>query len=77
MPLYEAGGAGTAASILESLDLLVYKEKHPMALSGGQKQRVAVASAIASQREIIVLMNRPAGWIFGFMREVSEIYVQH
>ena len=34
--------------ILDSLGILEFKDKHPMALSGGQKQRVAIASAMAA-----------------------------
>ncbi|WP_195268496.1 energy-coupling factor ABC transporter ATP-binding protein [Eubacterium sp. 1001713B170207_170306_E7] len=60
-----------ASSILESLDLLEYKEKHPMALSGGQKQRVAVASAVASQRKIIVFDEPTSGLDLRHMQEVS------
>ena len=36
-----------AEEILNRLDLLAFKDRHPMSLSGGQKQRVAVASAMA------------------------------
>ena len=35
-----------------------------MALSGGQKQRVAIATALVSERKILVLMNLPAVWIY-------------
>ncbi|MBE6493774.1 MAG: ABC transporter ATP-binding protein, partial [Methanosphaera stadtmanae] len=38
-----------AEDILESLNLLDFKDAHPMSLSGGQKQRVAIACAIASK----------------------------
>lgn len=37
-----------AEEILSRLDLLDFKDRHPMSLSGGQKQRVAIASVIAS-----------------------------
>ena len=39
-----------AEEILSRLDLLDFKDRHPMSLSGGQKQRVAIASVIASKR---------------------------
>ena len=55
-----------AEEILSRLDLLDFKERHPMSLSGGQKQRVAIASVIASKRSILIfLMNRPAALITG------------
>ena len=38
-----------AEEILSRLDLLDFKDRHPMSLSGGQKQRVAIDSAIASK----------------------------
>ena len=50
-----------AEEILSRLDLLDFKDRHPMSLSGGQKQRVAIASVIAS----CFLMNRPAALITG------------
>ena len=35
-----------AEAVLAEMDLLPYRERHPMGLSGGQKQRVAVASRL-------------------------------
>ena len=40
--------------ILRSFDLLDFKDRHPMALSGGQKQRLAVATAILSNKDVLV-----------------------
>ena len=51
-----------AEEILAKLDLIGFKDRHPMSLSGGQKQRIAIASAIASKRSILE-MNRPAALI--------------
>ena len=48
-----------AEEILSSLDLSDYRNVHPMSLSGGQRQRVAIVSTIASNKEIVILMNRP------------------
>lgn len=61
----------TAEKILESLDLLEYKEKHPMALSGGQKQRVAIASALASKAEILLFDEPTSGLDYRHMKDVS------
>lgn len=60
-----------AGSILEELDLLHLKELHPMSLSGGQKQRVAIASAIASGREIIIFDEPTSGLDLRHMKEVA------
>lgn len=60
-------------SILEKLDLLQYKDRHPMSLSGGQKQRVAIASAIASERSILLFDEPTSGLDFKHMKEVASL----
>ena len=59
-------------TILDRLDLLQFKERHPMALSGGQKQRVAIATALVSQRKILVLDEPTSGLDFQHMKEVAD-----
>jgi energy-coupling factor transport system ATP-binding protein len=61
-----------AESILESMRLLDFKDAHPMSLSGGEKQRVAIATAIASEREIIVFDEPTSGLDLTHMRRVAE-----
>ena len=58
--------------ILESLDLSTFRKTHPMALSGGQKQRVAIASAIASNRAIIIFDEPTSGLDLRHMHEVAN-----
>ena len=59
--------------ILEGLGLLEYKDTHPMALSGGQKQRVAIASAIASDAEIMLFDEPTSGLDYSHMEKVGEL----
>lgn len=61
-----------ADAVLERLDLLQFKERHPMALSGGQKQRVAIATALVSQRKILVLDEPTSGLDLQHMKEVAN-----
>lgn len=62
-----------AEAVLDEMDLLPYRERHPMGLSGGQKQRVAVASAIASERPLIVFDEPTSGLDLFHMRQVAEV----
>ena len=61
----------SAEKILDSLELLAFKDHHPMALSGGQKQRVAVAQALASGRDIIVFDEPTSGLDLRHMEKVA------
>jgi energy-coupling factor transport system ATP-binding protein len=67
----KAEDACRAEEILASLDLLQFRDRHPQSLSGGQKQRLAIASAIASGRDIIVLDEPTSGLDLTHMREVA------
>lgn len=61
-----------AERILASIDLLPFRELHPLALSGGQKQRVAVASALASQKDLLIFDEPTSGLDRQHMLEVAE-----
>lgn len=61
-----------AHKILEELDLLEYKDSHPMALSGGQKQRVANASAIASGADMLLFDEPTSGLDYVHMEIVGN-----
>ena len=65
-----------AEEILSRLDLLDFKERHPMSLSGGQKQRVAIASAIASKRSILFFDEPTSGLDYRHMKEVANVLRQ-
>ena len=65
-----------AEEILNRLDLLAFKDRHPMYLSGGQKQRVAIASAIASKRSILFFDEPTSGLDYRHMKEVANVLRQ-
>ena len=62
--------AAYADETLNQLDLLQFKERHPMSLSGGQKQRVAIATALVSERKILVFDEPTSGLDLKHMKEV-------
>ena len=57
------------ALILEKLNLQQYVDKHPMSLSGGEKQRLAIATAILSDRKIVVFDEPTSGLDLCHMKE--------
>ena len=62
-----------ARRILTTLDLEPFAARHPQSLSGGQKQRVAVASAIASGRDIMLFDEPTSGLDYTHMLQIGEI----
>ena len=59
--------------VLNSLHLLPFRERHPMALSGGQKQRLAVATALLSEKPILIFDEPTSGLDYARMVEVSGV----
>lgn len=62
-----------AVEILRQLDLEPFLDRHPQSLSGGQKQRLAIASALASGREILLLDEPTSGLDYAHMMETAEL----
>ena len=62
----------TYTNILKNLDLYDKKDMHPMSLSGGEKQRVAIASAVASNKKILIFDEPTSGLDYRHMIEVSK-----
>ena len=62
-----------AEKIMESLHISEFRNAHPMSLSGGQKQRVAIASAIASDKQVIVFDEPTSGLDYRHMKKWQKI----
>ena len=63
----------TLKGVLDSLHLLPSRERHPMSLSGGQKQRLAVATALLSEKPILIFDEPTSGLDYARMVEVSGV----
>lgn len=61
------------AEVLESLQLLPFRKRHPMSLSGGQKQRLAVATALLSEKLVLIFDEPTSGLDYARMVEVSKV----
>ena len=56
---------------LEKVDLLAYKERHPLSLSGGQMQRLAVVVSDICSKELLVFDEPTSGLDLKSMEEVG------
>ena len=61
------------AEVLDRLQLLSFRERHPMALSGGQKQRLAVTTALLSEKPMLIFDEPTSGLDYARMVEVSGV----
>lgn len=61
-----------AKEILNGLNLENKMDLHPMSLSGGEKQRVVVASAISSDKPIVVFDEPTSGLDYEHMLQVAK-----
>ena len=61
------------APIAEKLGITSLLKKYPYEISGGQKQRLAVATAVASEREIVLFDEPTSGLDHHHMLQVGEI----
>lgn len=65
--------ASQIEKVLLAFGLLSYKDRHPMALSGGQKQRLAVATAVLSDKRVLVFDEPTSGLDYQHMLSVSNM----
>lgn len=59
--------------VLEHLDLLELRDRHPLSLSGGQKQRAALASGLCSARSVLILDEPTSGLDRESMVSISDL----
>lgn len=62
-----------ALTLLNKLNILKYKDRHPMSLSGGQKQRVAIASALLAGKKLLVFDEPTSGLDYRSMESVANL----
>ncbi|MCR5702745.1 MAG: ABC transporter ATP-binding protein [Lachnospiraceae bacterium] len=63
----------TAEKILDEMDLLEFKERHPNTLSGGQKQRIAIAVSLMIDKDILLFDEPTSGLDYRNMHKCAML----
>ncbi len=59
--------------LLNSMNLEMFKDRHPASLSGGQKQRVAICASIAAQKDIVIFDEPTSGLDYIGMKNLCDL----
>lgn len=60
--------------ILTKLNLTHLLKRHPQTLSGGEKQRLAIATALLSNKKVLIFDEPTSGLDFESMKQVTELF---
>lgn len=62
-----------ADELLDSLNLLQCRDKHPQCLSGGQKQKTAIATALFIGKQYLIFDEPTSGIYLTHMNKAAEL----
>ncbi|MEM7799736.1 MAG: ATP-binding cassette domain-containing protein, partial [Chloroflexota bacterium] len=62
-----------ADALLDSLNLLPYRDEHPHALSGGQKQRTSIATALFTDKRYLIFDEPTSGVDLVHMQQIGHL----
>lgn len=60
---------------LDIVNLNNYKNRHPMSLSGGEKQRLAIATSLASNKQVFIFDEPTSGLDLENMLRVAQMLI--
>lgn len=65
--------AANVPALLERLDLVGQRDRHPLSLSGGQAQRLVVAATIAQDKEVVIFDEPTSGVDFRHLTSIADL----